>query len=309
MKAKILITEPDYFPEKALAILRRIGDVAAKRPGTAGFLEELQSTDILVVRVETAVDRKLLDSARRLKIIGSATTGLEHIDTEYAKERGIKIISLSGAHTITTAEHAMSLMLSLSRKLPWAFNNMLAGRWERHKFIGTLLSGKVLGIIGFGRIGRRVAEYARALGMDVLFYDPYVEGAVEHAQKADLKGLLKASDVVSVHADFRGKKPIIGKSELELMKPSAFIINTSRGKLVDESSLLDALANGVIAGAALDVYSEEPLPPSSPLIAYARAHENLILTPHIGASTKEAVEEASVHIAEEISKAWKTGPA
>jgi D-3-phosphoglycerate dehydrogenase len=295
---KILITEPEYYPREYIKPLEGIAKVVAKRMTYDELLGEVRDVDALVVRVETKVDKKVLDNAENLKVIASMTTGLDHIDLKEAEVRGIKIVSLPGYATIATAEYTMSLILSLTRKVPWAFDHMKKEKWERHKFIGAELSGKTIGIIGFGRIGSQVARYANAFGMDVIFFDPYLDKNmlkdVGASQVFSLDDILQKSDVISIHA-FLSKETekMIRREQLEKMKKSAFLINASRGMIVDESDLVEALKDGKIAGAALDTYEEEPLPPSHELVDYARSHENLILTPHIAGSTNESIENAA----------------
>ncbi len=303
---KILITEPEYFPEEAVAILRQIGNVVAKRMGRKELMKEVKDTDILFVRVETLIDKILLKNAEKLKIIASATTGIEHIDVVGAEKRGIKIINLEGVHTLPTAEHTFALILSLVRKTPWAFEHMKKGKWERYKFFGKELGGKTLGIVGLGRIGGKVAEYAKAFGMNIIAHDPYVsnERATELGlELTSLENVLKKSDVITVHAMLtKETENMIDTKQLEIMKSSAVLVNVARGKIVNEKALVKALKSKVITGAALDVYSTEPVEDGNILVKYAKANDNLLLTPHIAASTDESIRHAAIYVAQKVKE-------
>ncbi len=304
---KILITEPEYFDSDAACILKSAGKVTAKRLTGAELESAIKNFDVVVVRVETHLDRRVLSRAKRLKIIGSATTGLNHIDTAYARRAGIKVISLHGTHTVPTAEHTFALMLSLARKIPWAFESLERGSWHRYRFIGEQLQGKTLGVIGLGRIGMQVARYARAFGMTVVYFDPYVD--FRGFRRVSLNNLLASSDIVTIHAMLTNEtRRMIGYRELKRMKKSALLINTARGEIADDNSLIRALKGGIIAGAALDVFPDEPVPDARyPIIAYARRSRNLIVTPHIAASTKEAVHEAGLEIARKVAREIRKG--
>ena len=304
---KILVPEPDYFPTEALDLLGQIGEVKAKKITEKEFLQEMAGADILIIRVGTNVDKNLLASAKKLKIIGTATAGLDHIDIAEAKKRGIMIISLDGANTQPTAEYTFALILSLSRKIPWAFEHLKAGLWERPEFFGPELNGKVLGIIGFGRIGQKVAGYGKAFGMKVLAFDPYIDKESflsAGATAIGLQELLEKSDFITIHSLLtRETENMIGKKQFEKMKSASFFINVSRGKIVDEADLLEALVNKKIAGAALDVYVSEPPDPESGLVRYAKENKNLLITPHIAALTEESVRAAALEIAEKVKRA------
>lgn len=311
MDMKILITEPSYYPEKLMRPLENIARVVARNMTYDELLQEVKDVDAIIVRVATKVDKKVLDNAEKLKVIASMTTGLDHIDLKEAEARGIKVVSLPGYSTTAVAEYTIALMLNLAKKIPWAFEHFKKERWEKHKFVGTELNGKTIGIIGFGRIGSKVAKHANSFGMGVLFYDPYLDRNmlkdVKASQVSSLDELLVKSDVVTIHTFLSDEtNKMIRKEQFSRMKRNAVIVNTSRGMVIDESDLVEALEEGVIAGAALDVFEEEPLPPSHELVNYAREHDNLILTQHIAGSTKESIESAATYIAqrvvEELSK-------
>lgn len=304
---KILITEPEYFPREQINHLEKLGRVLAKRMGYEELLNEVKDADAIIVRVETKIDKNILDSAEKLKVIASMTTGLDHIDLKQAELRGIKIVSLPGYATTATAEYTMSLILSLIRKIPWAFEHFKKEKWERHKFLGAELEGKTIGIIGFGRIGSRVGKYAKAFGMDVIFYDPFLDKnmlkEVQATQINSVDELLEKSDVVTIHSFLsKDTRKMINKERISKMKKNAIIVNASRGLIVDESDLVEALEEGKLSGAALDVFEEEPLPPSHELMNYTRSHDNLLLTPHIAGSTIESIDTAAKFVVERISE-------
>ncbi len=302
---KILITEPEYFDKDARSILSKRGKVIVKHLSRNELTKQIPEIDAILVRIETHLDRTMLGKAKRLRVIGSATTGLNHIDVSYARSRKIRIFNLHGTHTIPTAEHTFALILSLCRKIPWAYAALARGEWKRYRFIGTELKGRTLGIIGYGRIGSRVAVYAKAFGMKVIAYDPYVD--TKEVSMVSLHTLLRNSDIVTVHATLTEQtENMIGSREFGMMKKSAFFLNTARGEIVDQHALLDALKRHRIAGAAEDVFPKEPLG-SSPIERYARKANNLIITPHIAASTDIAVHEAGIEIAKEVADAL--GPA
>ena len=299
---RILVTEPEYFDEDAIKELKKSGELIIKRLSRKQLEKIIPSIDVLVVRIETKVDKALLRKAKRLKVIGSATTGLDHIDMDLAKRMGIKVISLHGIHTIPTAEHTMALMISLCRNIPWAHASLSKGVWQRYRFIGNELDGKTLGIIGLGRIGKQVAKYATGLGMNVIYYDPYVSGNSIAHKLSSLQKLLGAADIVSVHASLtKETEDLIGAKELRQMKKSSLLINTARGRIVNYTALLEALGKHKISGAAIDVFPNEPLAnPKDQVIAYARAHQNLLVTPHLGGSTREAIHRAGLEVSTKI---------
>jgi D-3-phosphoglycerate dehydrogenase len=297
---KILILEPEYFDSYAVKALESVGKVTAKRMDRKELMASIGEFDILVVRIETRLDAFMLSKAKKLKLIGSATTSLNHIDLGYAKDHGIKVLNLHGTHTIPTAEHALSLTLSLARNIPWAYESIREGKWERHKFIGIGLDGKTIGIVGLGRIGKRVATYAKSLGMNVIYYDPYVNSRI--AQKTSLNSLLKKSDIISIHAALTDETlMMIGKKEFSNMKENALVINTARGLIIDNDALIKALKSKSIAGAAIDVFPNEPVSHmEKELLDYSKSAANLLLTPHLGASTREALHAAGMDIAKQI---------
>ena len=236
-----------------------------------------------------------------LKFVASCTTGLDHIDADYCLEKGIIIISLWGEtefleNVWATAEHTWALILSLIRKVPWAFEDVKAGNWDREAWQGTELRGKTLGIVGHGRVGRQVENIAKAFGMPVYISDP------KHFIFYPFEYMLGRSDIVTVHVPLTDEtRGMFGEREFRLMKSTAYFVNTSRGGVVDESALLDALEHGWIAGAALDVVCNEPnINPG--LLEYAGTNSRLILSPHLGGNTAESRKNTQRFMTEKIRK-------
>lgn len=303
MQLKTLITAPAYFDKEAVKLFESFSTVTIKQHSHEELLKTIANYHILAIRVDTKIDKELLDSAKNLKVIASATTGTNHIDTEYAKKKGIAVISLTGANTTATAEHAFALLLSLARKIPAAHASICQGDWNRTAFIGTELAGKKLGVIGFGRIGREIAKRALAFGMHILAYDPYLKDedfTKNNAKKMNLEDLLKEADVITLHVFLTEEtRGFVNKKMFALMKPTALLLNCSRGEVVVEQDLVEALQKKTIAGACLDVFSTEPLPKQHQFILYAQQHDNLILTPHIAGSTVESIHEAGLSVAQQ----------
>ncbi|WP_206204846.1 hydroxyacid dehydrogenase [Thermococcus sp. MV11] len=298
--AKVLVAAPLH--EKAMEVLRKAGfDVIYEEyPDEERLVELVKDVDAIIVRSKPKVTRKVIESAPKLKVIGRAGVGLDNIDLEAAKERGIKVVNSPGASSRSVAELAIALMFSVARKVAFADRKMREGVWAKKQCMGIELEGKTIGVIGFGRIGYEVAKIAHALGMKVLLYDPYPneERAKEVGGKfAQLEELLRESDVVTLHVPLVEQTyHLINEERLKLMKPTAILINAARGAVVDTSALVKALQEGWIAGAGLDVFEEEPLPKDHPLTKL----DNVVLTPHIGASTEEAQMRAGVQVAEQI---------
>ncbi|OGS05802.1 MAG: hypothetical protein A3G41_07760 [Elusimicrobia bacterium RIFCSPLOWO2_12_FULL_59_9] len=299
-----MITEPEYFTPGSIRRLFCVARVEARRLTRTQLLRRAHLYEALAVRIETRVDRALIDRARRLKCVATATTGIDHIDTAYLKEKGIPFFSLNQEHSLPTAEHALALMMSLARNVPWAHQAMVKGAWERWNYVGVELAGKTVGIFGIGRIGTLVAQKAAALGMRVLAYDPYVpfeEAARRGGRRVGFKEFLRSCDFFSLHAPLTEETlGLFNDPVIAQMKPSARLINTARGAILDAQALVRALSEGKIQAAAIDVYAEEPLPAVHPLRRYARTHANLMLTPHLGGSTQEAKERASMQTAKTL---------
>jgi len=297
MKPKILIT--DKLHPAAIEEAKGFAEVEEfYGHSPEEILAKVPGYDALVVRSGTKATRELIE-ASDLKIIGRAGVGLDNVDLEAAKEKGIEVVNSPEASTIAVTELVMGSLLALLRNIHHADRSMREGKWERGKFTGNELYGKTLGIVGFGRIGREVGERARAFGMDLLAYDPNItaEDAREfNAECAELDDLLKKADVVTLHIPLtEGTRNLIDGGKMGLMKDSAIIVNISRGGVVNEKALHDALKNGKIGGAVLDVFENEP-PEGSPLTGL----ENIILMPHLGASTDEAQINAGTVVVEKI---------
>jgi len=303
---KSLILAPEYFNESARNVFSSFSEVDVKKLDKFELLSFIKDYEVIAIRVDTKVDKDFLNAATKLKVIVTATIGLDHIDVEYAKSLGIEVVSLQGGNVVPTAEYVFALMLSLLRKVPSAHSNILKGKWERHNFIGENLSGKVLGVVGFGRIGQHVAKIAQAFGMKVVAYDPYVDVHVfvnNNVQRLSMNDVLACSDVVTLHMLLTEEtKGMFTKEKFEIMKNNAVFVNCSRGGVVDESALVNALESKAIGGAALDVFVDEPLSQYSRLVEYAELYDNLILTPHIAGSTKESVHEAGLDVAEKARR-------
>lgn len=306
---KILNIEPLGYSPTARSVLESFAWVDDGPLDRSKLLEKIKHYDCIIVRLGHRIDADVLQAAPRLKTIVTATTGLNHIDLEEARKRGIEILSLAGERQFLdnifgTAEHTWAMLLSLFRKIPQARSHVIDGGWDRDRFRGHELSGRTLGIIGLGRLGTRVALYGIAFGMQVLTCDIRQPATIpEDIRFTDMDEVLSESDVISVHVNYTpGKPAIIGTDELHRMKQGAVLVNTSRGELIDETALLDELGSGRLAGAALDVLIGENSPQfsSNPLIAYAKNHPNVIITPHIGGCTFESMEKTEIFMAEKL---------
>jgi len=297
---KVLVAEP--ISEEAIEYMRRNNlhvDVA-NGISREELLKIIPEYEALIVRSQIKVDSEVISAGKKLRIIGRAGVGVDNIDVNAATQRGIIVVNAPGGNTISTAEHAIALMLAAARKIPQADRSVKEGKWERKKFMGIELRGKTVGVIGIGRVGFEVAKRCKALEMNVIAYDPYVsrERAEQIGVKlVDLETLLANSDVITIHVP-KTKETVgmIGKRQFEMMKDCVIIINAARGGIVDEKALYEALKSGKVAAAALDVYEKEPPNPDDPLIKM----ENVVTTPHIAASTKEAQLSVGMIIAEDI---------
>ena len=267
----------------------------------AGLVAIIDGYDGLVVRSKTKVTAEVLAAASRLKVVGRAGTGVDNIDVPEATRRGVVVMNAAAGNTVTTAEHAIALMLALARKVPQASESTRSGRWEKTKFTGVEVFNKTLGVVGVGKIGSVVADRALGLRMRVLAYDPYLTREAAAKLGVELVGLdelLARADFVSVHTPLTDEtRGIIGRDAFAKMKPGVRIVNCARGGLVDEAALLEALDAGRVAGAALDVFVKEPVPPDHPLLG----REEVIVTPHLGASTEEAQSGVASIIGEQMA--------
>jgi D-3-phosphoglycerate dehydrogenase len=291
---------PEPIAPAGIALLRDAGiDVDERALDAAQLVDAIGDYDGLIVRSATKVTREVIEAGDRLKVVGRAGIGVDNVDVDAATRRGIVVVNTPQGNITSTAEHAIGLMLAVARKIPQLHAALSEGRWEKKGYTGVELNGKTLGIVGLGRVGALVAQRAHALGMDIVARDPYI--APQRAQRmgielVELDELLARSDVVTLHVV---KTPetvhMIGAAEIGACRAGAIIVNVSRGGVVDEDALAEALRDGTIAGAGLDVFEAEPLT-SSPLFGLP----NVVLTPHIAGQTTEAQDKAGVIAAEQV---------
>ena len=300
----------DALTEEGLAILRA-DDVRLTAPGKMtreAVLEVIADADALIVRSGTQADRELIERGAQLKFVGRAGVGVDNIDLVAASERGVIVMNAPAANTIATAEHAFALLLALLRHVPQGHASLAGGAWERKLYKGSQLNGKTLGIVGIGRIGREVGKRALAFGMRVLSYDPYIpaEAALElgFEPRDGLDKLLSEADIVTLHAMVTPETTgMLNANTIARMKDGARLVNVARGALIDEAALAAALDSGKLAGAALDVYVQEPPQNGNPLVGHAK----VIHTPHLAASTVEAQKLVATLIAEQVLDALRGG--
>jgi D-3-phosphoglycerate dehydrogenase len=303
---KILVS--DATAEEGRKILEDGGlnEVVYQPDITPGqLLADIGQYDALVIRSRTQVPAEVLRAGKRLKIVGRAGVGVDNVDIPAATECGIIVANAPEGNTMTTCEHAISLLMSLVRNVPKADASMRAGAWDKKKFTGVELFGKTLGIIGLGKIGREVAKRMAAFGMTVWGYDPYVSVEVAEKMGVVLKTvpeIVEGADMITIHTPKTSETTnLIGEAELKKMKKTAYLVNCARGGIVNEEALAQALAAGEIAGAAIDVFTAEPLPADHPL----RQAPRLVLTPHLGASTIEAQEKVATQVAAQVANCLK----
>ena len=265
----------------------------------------MAQSDALITRSGTAVTRELVNAGKRLRIVGRAGVGLDNVDVDACTERGILVINAPTANILSATEHTMAMLLALCRNIPEAHASVKRGEWVRSKFMGVELSGKTLGVIGLGRIGTLVTTRARAFGMHVIAYDPYIPATVFEkvgAERVSLDHLLAHSDVITVHTPLSDEtRGMLGAAEIAKMKSGVIALNIARGGIWDERALADGLASGKIAGVAIDVYVEEPPKKDNPLLSY----NNVVLSPHIGANTIEAQDRVAVQTSEMVVDALR----
>jgi D-3-phosphoglycerate dehydrogenase len=306
-KSKILLAESSGFSFEAAALLREQGALVLADLDRVGLLSAVKEADVLWVRLRHRIDAEVMAAAPRLKTIVTPTTGLNHIDINEAHRRGITVLSLQGETEFlndirATAEHTVGLMLSLLRRVPSAVDDVQKGNWNRDLFKGHELFGKTIGIIGYGRLGRIVAKYLKAFDTRILVSDPHVDQAIldPGILVVGLDELLQESDIVSLHVSLSDRThSFFGKEQFLRMKAGSWFVNTARGELIDEMALLDALRSAQLAGAALDVLcgEQQNVMENHPLVAYAREHDNLLITPHIGGCTVESMEKTEYFLA------------
>jgi len=299
--AKVLVS--DSLAAQGLEVLQQAGGLEViNSPGLTPeeLLAVIPDVEGLVIRSGTKVTAEVIAAAEKLKVIGRAGIGVDNVDVEAATERGIAVLNTPEGNNITTAEHAIALMVSLARHIPQAAASMKAGLWEKKKFQGMELYNRTIGVVGLGNIGRIVARRGKALGMKVLACDPFI--SAEAAAKFDVElvdfdEMLTRSDVVTVHVP-RTKETtgLLDRAAFEKMRDGVLVINAARGGIVDEEALLEALESGKVAGAGIDVYLKEPPPEDHPLVN----HPRVVCTPHLGASTEQAQINVSVAVSEQV---------
>ena len=300
-KARVLVKEK--ISAAGIELLREHFDVEVRTDMTdAELKEQINDYDALIVRSATKVTADMLDASTRMRIIGRAGSGVDNIDVKAATKKGIVVANAPESNAIAAAEHAIALMMAQARQIPQAHVSLKAGKWERSKFGGVELTGKTLGLIGLGRIGMIVAQRAKGLRMEVIAYDPFVssdrfrENGLEQAESLD--DVYAKADFITVHLP---KMPetmgIVNDEAFAKMKDCVRIVNAARGGIIDEEALVRALESGKVASAGLDVFTQEPPPADFPLLAF----DNVVATPHLGASTEEAQDKAGTMIAEQVT--------
>ena len=290
----------EYLKKEGFEVIDLTGVPKDELPKHVGDL------DAIIIRSATKVRKEFIDAAKNLKVIGRAGVGLDNVDVDYAKSKGIKVLNTPGATSISVAELVIGLILAVMRKIAYADREMRHGKWPKKKCKGIEMYGKTLGIIGIGRIGREVAKRARAFGMKIIYYDVFKlddrtanELGVEYR---DLDDLIGEADVITLHVPLLPEtKHMINAERIAKMKDGAIVINAARGGVVDEDALYEALKSGKLYGAALDVYEHEPLKESKLFEL-----DNIVLTPHIGAQAKEGQTRAGIEIAQKVAEALKS---
>ncbi len=299
----------DDVNEEKLAPLRQAGFTVEKETKLDfdALCEKMKDADGVIVRSATRITAELMDQAEKLRVIGRAGVGVDNIDVKAATQRGIVVMNAPDGNTITTAEHTIALLVSMARNVPQAHAKLQAGTWDKKSFVGVELNGKTLGLIGLGRIGKHVAGIARGFGMNILAFDPFV--SKEQAKDlgievGTLDDVFAKADFITIHTPVTDEtRGIIGADAFAKMKKGVRVVNCARGGLVDETALLEAIENGTVENAALDVFSTEPLPSDSPLLG----NPKIITTPHLGASTTEAQEGVALTVAEQMRDYLLTG--
>lgn len=298
---KVLVSDP--ISDLGISQLVEAVDIAVDKK--TGLSEDelaaiIGEYDALLVRSQTRVTERIMTAGKSLKVIGRAGVGVDNIDLEAATKRGIIVINAPDGNTITTCEHTFAMMMALARHIPQAYLKTVGGVWDRKSFVGVELRNKVLGVLGMGRIGSEVAARAKAFGMTVLGYDPFL--TEERAQKMGVKlasvdEVIKNADFITVHTPLTPEtRHMIGKAQFAVMKPGMRIVNCARGGIIDEAALVEAIDAGIVAGAAFDVFEEEPPKPEHPFLS----HPKIIVTPHLGASTVEAQENVAIDVSEQL---------
>ncbi|MFP4321071.1 MAG: hydroxyacid dehydrogenase [Anaerolineales bacterium] len=304
------IISPDNLDAIGVQLLEKKDGVtvdAHAKMSRDDLLKAAPQADGLIVRSASTIDAEMFAALTKVKAIARAGVGVDNIDLDAATERGVVVMNAPDGNTIATAEHTLAEMLALARHVPQAYAAMREGRWDRKAYTGTELRGKTLGIVGFGRVGRAVAQRARAFEMTVLAYDPFMDDDVAHnlhVTPVGLDNLLSRSDYITLHAVVTNEsREMINAANIAKMKNGVRIINVARGSLINETDLAEAIKAGKVAGAALDVYSQEPPPEDNPLVGL----DGVVHTPHLGASTHEAQEAVAIQAVQNLLDALLKG--
>lgn len=307
---KVLVS--DKLSESGLKIFQEAGGIEViNEPGLGKDIDRLKEVikdvDAIAIRSGTTLTEDILQHAKKLKVIGRAGIGVDNVDLEAASKKGIIVMNTPFGNTVTTAEHAISMMCALTRMIPQATASVKAGKWEKSRFMGAELTNKTLGLVGCGNIGKIVASRAIGLKMKVSAFDPFLTDEMAEqigVTKVDFETLLEQADYITLHVPKNEKTShLINKDAFSKMKKGVFIINCARGGIVNESDLAVAIEEGIVAGAALDVFEKEPVDPDSPLLKM----DQVICTPHLGAATEEAQENVAVDVARQIADFLKNG--
>jgi D-3-phosphoglycerate dehydrogenase len=298
---RVLVSDP--ISDLGIQQLYDAADVSVdKKTGLSEdeLISVIGEYDALLVRSQTKVTGRIMEAATRLKVIGRAGVGVDNIDLEAATQRGIVVINAPDGNTIATCEHTFAMIMSVARQIPQAYKKTVSGEWDRKSFVGVELRNKVLGIVGMGRIGSEVAKRAKAFGMEVMGYDPFL--SEERAEKlgvalATVNEIASKADFITVHTPLtKETRHMISRPQFQLMKKGVRIINCARGGIIDEQALVEAIDEGIVAGAAFDVFEEEPPRADHPFLN----NPKIIVTPHLGASTVEAQENVAIDVSEEV---------
>ena len=296
---KILIC--DTLNSKVLEELQSLGeciDISTSESKDQDLVLEINDAEVVIIRSSTQLTKEIIEKGDKLKIIARCGVGIDNIDVDYAKSKNIKVTNSPSANLTSVVELTVALIINVARKINLSDSHLKDGKWDRKKFIGMELSGKQLGIVGYGKVGRLVSDRMKSFGMSIAFYDPYIDDWDGPENNLELDELLTSSDVISIHViKTEETENLISREKLALLKKSAILVNTSRGGVVDEDYLIEMLRSKQLFGAGLDVYSEEP-----PKNIDNFVNINLITTPHIGASTNEAQLKAGLETVENIKK-------
>lgn len=306
---KVLVL--DGISAQGVQLLNDAPDVQVDNKATmpeAELLNVIVDYDAVLVRSQTKINDRVMEAGKNLKVVGRAGVGVDNIDLEAATKRGIVVVNAPDGNTIATCELTFAMMMGLARMIPQAYKKTIGGEWDRKTFVGVELRNKVLGVIGMGRIGSEVAKRAKAFGMEIIGYDPFM--TEERAEKlgitlGSVDDIVRQADFITVHTPLTNEtRGIISRPQFEIMKKGARIINCARGGIIDEGALVEAIDNGTVAGAAFDVFTQEPPAADHPFLN----HPKIIVTPHLGASTIEAQENVAVDVSEEVLHILRSEP-